>query len=183
MRPTRIRENTMKKVFVLLVAMLMSGSVCFAQKDADKKLFEEAGSRDKEPEFKVFVTPQICDVKFLNTEREEFGPYYFNIDGTLDEAELLNAKNRAVHRAMKESDADVIVAMVPHSYVSAENEKVLVVEITGYPAKYVNFRPLGTSDVDFETIRTVYPSPFTVAGGTVINQTGESTLTNTKKSK
>lgn len=158
---------------MLFAAMLMTAMVCFAQKADDKKLFEEAGSRDKEPEFKVFVTPQICDVKFLSTEREEFGPYYFNIDGALDEAELANAKNRAVHRAMKESDADAIVAMVPHSYISAENDKVLVVEVSGYPAKYVNFRPLGTSDVDFETIRTVYPSPYTVAGGTVINQTEE----------
>ena len=88
---------------------------------------------------------------------------------------------------MQESDADVIVAMVPHSYISETDENVLYVEISGYPAKYVNFRPLGKNPDDFEMIRTVYPNAHAVSetkiitmGGTTQNSNKNSNKTATK---
>lgn len=147
--------------------MLMSGLACFAQSSNEIRVFEETGSRDFEPPFKIYVTPQVCDVKYLSDDRQEYGPYYFKFKGTLDENLFTNLKNRAVYFAMKESDADAIIAMVPHSYISSEDENTLIVEISGYPAKYTNFRPLGSSDTDFESIITVYPTPQPAVGGAV----------------
>lgn len=147
----------MKKSLTLFGAMIMTAMTCLAQSDNDVKLFEETGSRDFEPQLKVYVTPQVCDVKYLSASRQEFGPYKFEIKGSLDEVTFLNLKNRAVYLAMKEFKADAILAMVPHSYISEENDKVLVIEISGYPVKYVNFRPLNAPDVDSDIIIKAYP--------------------------
>ena len=146
---------------MLLGLIIATVIACPAQKkEKAQNLFEEAGTRDKEPAFQVFITPQVADVEFLTTEKETFGPYAFPFKGELTEGGLDNFQGRAVYRAMQESDADVIVAMIPHSYISEDNENVLYVEISGYPAKYVNFRPLGKNADDFEMIRIVYPNAF-----------------------
>ncbi len=178
----------MKKCLLLLGLLLATAIVCPAQKkEKAVNIFEEAGTRDKEPAFQVFVMPQIADVQFLSTEKETFGPYTFPFKGELTEGGLDNFQGRAVYRAMQESDADVIVAMVPHSYISETDENVLYVEISGYPAKYVNFRPLGKNPDDFEMIRTVYPNAHAVSetkiitmGGTTQNSNKNSNKTATK---
>lgn len=122
-------------------------------------IWEEAGHRQTEPEFKVFVNPQVADVEFMTTEREQFGPYYFPIKSIEETSnwKFEQFKSNATYRAMKESDSDVIIAPVYHSYVMENDEKTMVIELTGYPAKYINFRPLGKNTVDFEMVRTVYP--------------------------
>ncbi len=156
----------MKKHLLLLCLILATGIVCPAQKkEKAQNLFEEAGERNKEPAFQVFVMPQIADVEYLSTERETFGPYRFKIKSLndLDESTFQNLKSRAIHYAMREADADVIIAMVPHSYITEDDDKTVVVEITGYPAKYVNLRPIGKNADDFEMIRTVYPNAFGVS--------------------
>lgn len=158
--PTQIRVCIMKKMLLLIAAIALMGGVSHAQKNKkDVMVWEEAGERQKEPEFKVFINPQVADVEFMSAEREQFGPYYFpikSLDATSN-AELDNFQSNATYRAMKESDADVIVAPVYHSYVMESDEKTIVIELTGYPAKYVNFRALGKNPTDFEMIRTVYP--------------------------
>lgn len=146
---------------MLLSLILATAIVCPAQKNkAEQKLFEEAATRDQEPAFQVFITPQVADVEFLSEERETFGPYQFRFKGELTQGGLENFKGRAVYNAMIEAGADVIIAMLPHSYISENDDHVLYVEITGYPAKYVKFRPLGKNPDDFEMIRTVYPDAF-----------------------
>lgn len=177
LRPTRITGNhSMKKHLLLLCLILATGIACPAQKKNKevRYLFEEAGERNKEPAFQVFVMPQIADVEYLSTERETFGPYRFSLKSINDLNEILfqNLKSRAVHYAMREADADVIIAMVPHSYITEDDDKTIVVEITGYPAKYVNMRPIGKNANDFEMIRTVYPNAFSVSETKIIH-TGE----------
>ncbi len=157
----------MKKHLLLLCLILATGIACPAQKKGEKAryLFEEAGERNQEPAFQVYVMPQIADVEYLSTERETFGPYRFPIKSLNDLNEIIfdNLKSRAVHYAMREADADVIIAMVPHSYITEDDDKTVVVEITGYPAKFTNLRPIGSQDKDFEMIRTVYPNAFNLS--------------------
>lgn len=185
---TNHRENSMKKHLLLLCLILATGIACPAQKKGEKAryLFEEAGERNQEPAFQVFVMPQIADVEYLSTERETFGPYRFPIKSFNDLNEIMfqNFKSRAVHYAMREADADVIIAMVPHSYISENDDKTLVVEISGYPAKYVNMRPIGKNETDFEMIRTVYPNAFSVPETKINNnsqQNSSNSATNSPK--
>lgn len=160
---------------MLLCLILATAVVCPAQKREKKSqnLFEEAMSRDEEPAFQVFVMPQIADVKYLSTERETFGPYRFRIKSAndLSEAEFADFKDRAQYLATCEADADIIIARLVHSYISENDDKSLVIEITGYPAKYVNFRPIGKNPQDFEMIRTVYPDAFSVSETKIVAPT------------
>ncbi len=177
----------MKRSLLLICAIALMGGISSAQKSKkDAMVWEEAGERQKEPEFKVFINPQVADLEFMSAEREQFGPYYFPIKSIEDTKnwELDNFQSKATYRAMKESDADVIVAPVYHSYVMESDEKTMVIELTGYPAKYVNFRPLGKKPEDFEMVRTVYPHVNAVSevkGSTIYTDNTKTPETKTTK--
>lgn len=143
--------------------MAMLATLCvpatYAQKkDANPKVWEEAQARKIVPEIRTFVTPQICDMQMISKSRETYGPYYFEIK-SIEQTfnfELWNYQNRALYRAIQESDADAIIEPLFNSYVYDKDAKTLVVELSGYPVKYVNFRPASKSEVDM--IGIIYPS-------------------------
>lgn len=143
--------------------MAMLATLCvpaaFAQKkEANPKVWEEAQARKIVPEIRTFVTPQICDMQMISKSRETYGPYYFEIK-SIEQTfnfELWNYQNRALYRAIQESDADAIIEPLFNSYVYDKDTKTLVVELSGYPVKYVNFRPASKSEVDM--IGIIYPT-------------------------
>lgn len=149
----------MKKLFLILAMIAALGSpAAFAQKkEANPKAWEEAQARKVVPEIRTFVTPQICDMQMLSKSRETFGPYYFEIK-SIEQTfnfELWNYQNRALYRAVQESDADAIIEPLFNSYVYEKDSKTLVVELSGYPVRYTNFRPATKGEVDM--IGVVYP--------------------------
>ncbi len=127
---------------------------------ADNKLFEEAMARDEEPATKAYVVPQIADLQMLTAEREVFGPYHFKLAraGELTEGELANTKGRALYRATRESDADLMIGTLYDSYILEGDEKYVVVELSGYPAKFVNFRPMPLDADMTRMINICYPA-------------------------
>lgn len=149
----------MKKI-ILTVAMLtaIGSQLAYAQKkESNPKVWEEAQARKVVPEIRTFVTPQICDMQMLSKTRETYGPYYFEIK-SIEQTfnfELWNYQNRALYRAVQESDADAIIEPLFNSYVYDKDTKTLVVELSGYPVKYTNFRPASKSEVDM--IGIIYP--------------------------
>ena len=62
-------------LFTILALLLAGGTVCHAQKKQETKIFEESSARMLDPEVRVFITPQICDMEMLSEGREIFGPY------------------------------------------------------------------------------------------------------------
>lgn len=149
----------MKKILIALAMIAFVGSsAAFAQKnDSNPKTWEEAQARKVVPEIRTFVTPQICDMQMLSKTRETFGPYYFpikSIEQTFN-FELWNYQNRALYRACQESDADAIIEPLFNSYVYEKDTKTLVVELSGYPVRYTNFRPASKTEVDM--IGVIYP--------------------------
>ena len=54
----------------------------------------------------------------------------------------------------------LIVGAIFNTYVEDSDPDVVKIEVIGFPAKYVNFRPLGTDEKsdDYDMIRVVYPS-------------------------
>lgn len=148
------------KKFLIALAMIafVGSSAAFAQKkDSNPKTWEEAQARKVVPEIRTFVTPQICDMQMLSKTRETFGPYYFpikSIEQTFN-FELWNYQNRALYRACQESDADAIIEPLFNSYVYEKDTKTLVVELSGYPVRYTNFRPASKTEVDM--IGVIYP--------------------------
>lgn len=151
----------MRKVLFLLFVILASGAL-FAQTpgSADNKIFEEAMARDEEPATKAYVIPQIADLQMLSEAREVFGPYKFKLQrsGTITEGELANAKGRALYRATMEADADLLIGSLFDSYVLDNDDRYVVVELSGYPAKFVNWRPIPL-DVNMQSmINICYPA-------------------------
>lgn len=148
----------MKKLAMVLGAFAFLGSFsAVAQKEANTKVWEEAQARKIEPEIRTFVTPQICDMQMLSKSRETFGPYYFEIKSVEQtfNFELENFQNRALYRALQESDADAIIEPLFNSYVYDKDQKTLIVELSGFPIKYTNFRPATSAEVNM--IGVIYP--------------------------
>lgn len=162
-----------------MIAALGSSAAFAQKKDPNPKVWEEAQARKVLPEVRTFVTPQICDMQMLSKSRETFGPYYFEIK-SIEQTfnfELWSYKNRALYRAAQESDADAIIEPLFNSYVYEKDSKTLVVELSGYPVRYTNFRPATKGEIDM--IGVVYP----VASTSVSIETGGDTKPEPEKNK
>lgn len=140
-----------------------SGGPAMAQKQKEVKVWEESSARKIDPEIRMFVTPTICDMKMLSERREIYGPYAMDVRlfysksfNDMTNLQLDNMQKNAAYLAAKESDADAIIEPVYHSWVNEDNDKVVYVEVSGYPVSYVNFRPASKSDIDM--IGVVYPT-------------------------
>lgn len=143
------------------ISLFASNEVMAQNKVENTKIWEESQARKIVPEIRTFVTPQICDMKMLSSSRESFGPYLFEIK-SIEQTfnyELTNYQNRALYRALKESDADAIIEPLFDSYVVDSNAKTLVIELSGFPVQYANFRPASSNEIDM--IGVVYPDAIT----------------------
>lgn len=146
-------------LFLALAAAVTAVAPAYAQKkDPNPKKFEVAQARKIEPEVRTFVTPNICDMQMLSKSRETYGPYYFPLSSSIENTqmgEIDNDQKRAMYRACQEADADAIIEPLFDSYVYEKDQKVLVVELSGYPVRYTNFRPATKTEI--EMIGVVYP--------------------------
>ncbi|MBD5325127.1 MAG: hypothetical protein HDR46_02895 [Bacteroides sp.] len=152
------------KALLLLAAGVAVGPVAgFADDKNSQVLFQDSEMHMSQPELRIFVTPQVCDMEMINPDkpRAEFSSV-FEIRSleSLTEAEFTNFKNRTLYMFAKEHGADIIIEPIFNSYIVAGDNKLLRINVTGFPARYVNFRPLGKSDVDLEMVRVVYPAGY-----------------------
>lgn len=152
-----------KKKIVLFIAALLSFAVIQAQRKVvyqeDIKTFEEAMTRTVEPEVKVYIRPKVADLSMIATARQYYGPYKYNVK-SLNEDIFENLKKSALYRDTKESDADVMVATIFDSYTLDGDDNTLIIEISGFPAKYVNFRDFGGVPEDVDMVKWVYPAAY-----------------------
>lgn len=121
-------------------------------------MWEESEARKVSPEIRMVVTPQICDMEILSKSREIYGPYSFQIKSIDDttNGELQNFKNNALYLACKEADADAVIEPIFHSYVNEKDSKILIIELSGFPVKYTNFR--SATKAEIEMMGVVYPA-------------------------
>lgn len=150
------------KKLLFVSALGLIPFVSFAQKEQNDVIFQDTEVHRSYPELRVFVTPQICDLQMIypNHPRQEF-EIFFNLPKGIDsltEAEFENLKRRATYEFAAEHNADVIIEPIFNSKVYDKNSRRIHMEVTGYPAKYVNFRPLGKEDLN--TVQIVYPAQF-----------------------
>ncbi len=140
-----------------MVTIIGSSAVYAQKKEKDFKRFERAEARKLEPEIRTFVTPQICDMQMLSKSRETYGPYTFPISSIEDtfNFEITNFQNRALYRACQEADADAVIEPIFNTAVYDKDSKTLVIELSGYPVRYINFRPASKAEIDM--IGIVYP--------------------------
>ena len=171
----------MKRIALLLGLAVFATVVMQAQRKTtqqrEEHAFEEAVTRAAEPEVKVFIHPLIADLQMIETERQSYGPYTYKIKSpeNLTIVELENFKKRALYQAVQISDADVLIEPLFDSYIDESDPHKLVINLTGFPAKYVNFRNLGSSPDDLEMVRVVYPAAYSPSYVRSINTRDETT--------
>lgn len=130
---------------------------------------EQTEARFVEPSVKVYITPQVADMKMLTEEREQFGPYRFDVPGGLENLSqyiIDECKKRALYNAITEAEGDALIEPIYNVQILSNEPKVMLVTLSGYPVKYVNFHPLKDAK-ELETMRIVYTGNH---GNTSVNE-------------
>lgn len=82
---------------MLLLTLLLAGSACVYAQKKEVKIFEEATARRIEPQVHVFITPQVADLKMLSTEREQYGPYRFEMKSLETHRSTISTAGKSAH--------------------------------------------------------------------------------------
>lgn len=109
--------------------------------------YQESSARNLEPEQTMVVTPVAADLvvsetKVYHVEREAFKDVRVDASVIKDIAEF---KKIALSRAARAHNADVMVGTIMD--IVTEDGR-LVITVSGYPARYTNFRVATTEDTD-----------------------------------
>ena len=140
----------MKKLFLFL-ALGVVASLTMAQKNVSVE-YQESSTRNLEPEHYMVTAPLIADIKvtadkITYTETEAFLKFPITADNIKDiKAAMPEFKKIALSRAAKAHDADLLVGTIID--VTTDPGGFIRITVSGYPAKYVNFRNATSQDMD-----------------------------------
>ena len=140
----------MKRLIFLLVIASVS-LVSYAQRDT-RVVYQESSTRTLEPDHYMMTAPIIADVvvspnKISYTEKESYKIFPV----TAGNAEQIKAmmpelKKIALSKAAKMYDADLLVGTIID--VITNDQGLLEITVSGYPAKYTNFRNATREDIE-----------------------------------
>lgn len=134
--------KTLKFTFMLLAVMI------FTSCTTTKISYEEYMTRQAEPVMtSPYITPTIADLEISET-KETINETYKNdltLKSKFDNKSVEAWKEATLAKMMREFNSDVIVAPT-YNVTTSKDMKNITVEISGYPAKYVNFRSLSVAD-------------------------------------
>lgn len=143
-------NSTMKRILFVL-AMASLSLAAFAQRDT-RVVYQESSTRTLEPDHYMMTAPLIADVvvspdKITYTEKEAYKIFPV----TAGNAEQIKAmmpelKKIALSKAAKIYDADLLVGTIID--VITNDAGLLEITVSGYPAKYTNFRNATKTDIE-----------------------------------
>ncbi len=132
------------KKFIILAAATATLSSC-AVVDTSMRYTEAMGRNIEPTQKQVVISPMLADLDILTEER--ISPYvqvfpYVITPSIIDNIE--NFKQTALLNAMQQYNADTMVAA--SIMVETTDEGLLKITVTGYPARYKNFRKFTPED-------------------------------------
>lgn len=136
----------MKKILLVSLVALAT-TTGFAQKvkkPENVSTYTESAARNIEPRSGVIVTPVIADMQILRQERVVYCDtldYYVTPEIV---PFIPSFKKTVFYQATQKHKCDAFAASLID--VTTIPEGFLVITVTGYPAKYVNFRNATASD-------------------------------------
>ena len=136
----------MKKILLVSLVALAT-TTGFAQKvkkPENVSTYTESAARNIEPRSGVIVTPVIADMQIISQERIEYSetlPYYVTPEIV---SFVPSFKKTVFFHATKKYNCDALAASLID--VTTTPEGFLQITVTGYPAKYVNFRNATAND-------------------------------------
>jgi len=135
------KTNYFLPKFALFLIIVFSLSSCYEM----KYTYRSKTSRISEPTYSGHITPWVADIQIISTEKITYSEVFnvllnnFTNDNTIEPY-----KNYIIGVASKKNNADIILA--PLFEVETTDEGFLKITITGYPAKFVNFRNATPND-------------------------------------
>ncbi|MBR5843021.1 MAG: hypothetical protein IKY75_00350 [Bacteroidaceae bacterium] len=139
------------KRLLFMLALASCAVVAVAQRDT-RVVYQESSTRNLEPDHYMMTAPLIADVvvsqqKISYTEKEA----YKILPVTAANAEQIKSmmpdlKKIALSRAAKTYDADLLVGTIID--VITNDQGFLEITVSGYPAKYTNFRNATRQDIE-----------------------------------
>ena len=154
-RSANNNDNIMRRIYLTLLTTLFALSVS-AQKFAE---IHNVQSRMIEPIQQVLVKPLVAEIKIIKNELVTFPPSWqlrgvSSLDIYKDERDhgsmIESAVKSAIHEAAQREGADMIVGVTyevrNHSEKgNVDYENGIDIIISGYPAKYTNWRTFDES--------------------------------------
>lgn len=141
----------LKKFLLVIASAIASVTIASAQKIDRVETsvdYMESSARYLEPSQNIMTTPMIADLQVIGssisyTETEAFKNY----EVTEDLIKLVPGfKSIALSRAARAHKADVIIGAMVDVITNAQGR--LEITITGYPARYTNFRNATNDDIE-----------------------------------
>ena len=149
----------MKKLFLTFVLILGIANVASAQRllgvqeDVD---YVESSAREYSFSHNILTTPLVADLELTSSERI-WESITYERKVSLDLIPSIPAyKALALATVAKNNDADLILGALVNVTTTAEGK--LEITISGYPAKYVNFRKPSGEDLDIISEATIISS-------------------------
>ena len=146
MRSNRITR--MKRLLLLVISfLLLAAHLSSAQTLESKINYKESSARTLEPNNYIFAAPLIADIQIVGdrityTEKAAFSDYIVDENILTYISEF---KKVALGRALQEYNADALVGTL-FNVITNENGHIEI-SVSGYPAKYTNFRNVTTSEL------------------------------------
>ncbi len=136
----------MKKLTTLVVLLLCIGTTQ-AQKVSysENILYQESSGRNIEPMQNAVIVPLVANLELLSQTRIEYVEVF---EGNVTRSVVNNIesyKKKALVNATEKYNADVMVAALINVDTRTDGNALLVT-VTGFPAKYVNFRNMTKED-------------------------------------
>ena len=140
----------MKKILPILVVVSLVLCSC-----KYTYTYRESSARFAEPQRAAFITPVTADMQ-ISSEKVTFTAEFDNTISKIAVAQanagntpsvIVKMKDEALAMALAQYQADDIVAPTFNVTTNDDATKIIIT-ITGYPAKYVNFRKATKEDVE-----------------------------------
>lgn len=136
----------MKRYLILAAAAALASS-CSVMRQVD---YKEFSARNIEPRQDALITPMKADMELTTDQRiDKTMTFTLKKNQPLTVGFIAERKKEALAEAAQSYNADVIIgALTSVNYVDGKSGKnrTLSIRITGYPARYVNFRNIDCLD-------------------------------------
>lgn len=135
----------MKRYLILLAAATIASS-CSVMRQVD---YKEFAARNIEPRQDALITPMKADMELTTDDRiDQSFTFTLKKNQMLSHDFIAERKLEALAAAAQAHRADVIIGAltsVEYKEISGKR-KELIIRVTGYPAKYVNFQQVRSED-------------------------------------
>ncbi len=132
----------MRKLTTLIVILL---TTCAMQAQKESIIYRESDGRNIEPLQNAVIVPLVADLELISQTRIEYTETFEGIITRAVISDIDSYKKLVLLNAMKKYKADTMIAALININ-TREDGGALIVTVTGFPAKYTNFRSMTKDD-------------------------------------